>query len=174
MYPDTYEIYYPQDATELIEKFVGRFWEVYPPEWRQRTQDMGWSVAQVVTLASIVEKETGVPEERPLIASVFHNRLKKNMRLEADPTVIYGIPNFTGNFPRRHLEAPSPYNTYLLPGLPAGPIANPGKASLEAVLSPPVTRFLYFVSKNDGSHYFSTNLRDHSNAVQKYQIRRNH
>lgn len=169
LFPDTYEIYFPRDERELIVKFVHRFGEIYSPAWRQRTQEMGWSLKDIVTLASIVEKETGVPEERPLVASVFHNRLQRKMPLEADPTVIYGLPSFSGNLTRRDLETPTAYNTYTLPGLPSGPIANPGKASLEAVLYPAKSDYLFFVSKNDGSHHFSTNMRDHGMAVRRYQ-----
>ena len=172
LYPDTYEIYSPKNERELIEKFVKHFWEVYSPEWRERTQQMGWTINQVVTLASIVEKETGAASERPLIASVFLNRLRKKMPLEADPTVIYGIPDFNGNLTRRDLETPTPYNTYTNPGLPLGPIANPGYGSLKAVFFPAETNYLFFVSRNDGTHYFSSNMRDHGNAVRKYQKNR--
>jgi UPF0755 protein len=127
---------------------------------------------QVVTLASIVEKETGLAQERPMIASVFLNRLKKRMRLESDPTVIYGLEDFTGNLKKRHLTQPTPYNTYVIRGLPPGPIASPGKKAIEAVLSPADTDYLYFVSKNDGSHHFSKTLSEHNRAVQKYQKKR--
>ena len=123
-----------------------------------------------MTLASIVEKETGAAEERPLIASVFSNRLERDMRLESDPTVIYGIPDFDGNLRRRDLDAPgNPYNTYRHKGLPPGPIASPGLASLRAVVSPADTEFLYFVSRNDGTHKFSKTSREHLNAVNRFQ-----
>ena len=137
-----------------------------------RAKDLGFTVHQIVTLASIIEKETGAAFERPIISSVFHNRLKKKMRLESDPTVIYGIKNFDGNLTRKHLGTHTPYNTYKIRGLPAGPIANPGRASLEAALYPEKTVFLYFVSKRDTTHYFSTNLKEHNQAVRKYQLRR--
>jgi UPF0755 protein len=129
-------------------------------------------VKEIVTLASIVEKEAGLDEERPIIASVFLNRLKKRMRLESDPTVIYGLKNFDGNLKKKDLRTPSPYNTYLNYGLPPGPIANPGRESLMAALNPAETDYLYFVSKNDGSHYFSTTLSEHNKAVYQYQKRR--
>ena len=128
---------------------------------------------EVVTLASIVEKETGAPEERPLIAGVFRNRLDRGMRLESDPTVIYGIPDFDGNLRRVHLDDDAnPYNTYRIAGLPPGPIANPGAASLRAVVRPAETDYLYFVSRNDGTHVFSRSYREHLNAVNRYQKRR--
>ena len=133
---------------------------------------MDMSVHQVVTLASIIEKETGAAFERPLIASVFHNRLAKGMRLSSDPTVIYGIKNFDGNLTRKHLKTATPYNTYLNKGLPPGPIANPGLASLEAALYPAETDYLYFVSKKDSTHQFSTTLKEHNRAVRKYQLRK--
>ena len=125
-----------------------------------------------VTLASIVEKETAVADERPLIASVFLNRLARRMRLETDPAVIYGIPDFDGNLRRRDLEnEDNPYNTYRIFGLPPGPIASPGAASLRAVVRPAQTDYLYFVSKNDGTHVFSASYREHVNAVNRYQRR---
>ena len=120
-------------------------------------------------LASIVEKETAVGEERSLIAAVFLNRLKKKMKLQADPTVIYGIADFSGNLTRKDLKTASAYNTYTLKGLPVGPIANPGRDSLLAVLQPADVAYLYFVSRNDGSHYFSKSLREHNKAVRRFQ-----
>ena len=115
---------------------VKRFRLVFKPEWEERGQQLGFSIHQVVTLASIIEKETGAPFERSLISSVFHNRLKKKMRLESDPTVIYGLKNFDGNLNRKHLETLTPYNTYKIRALPPGPISNPGSESLEAALYP--------------------------------------
>jgi UPF0755 protein len=131
--------------------------------------ELGLTLHEAVTLASIIEKETADPSERPLIASVFYNRLKRGMRLETDPTVIYGLKNFDGNLTRKHLETPSPYNTYLIKGLPPGPIANPGKHALEAALFPAQTHYLFFVSRNDGTHHFSADLADHNRAVHHYQ-----
>ena len=128
---------------------------------------------EVVTLASIVEKETGAPEERPLIASVFANRLARRMRLESDPTTIYGIPDFDGNLRRRDLEnEDNPYNTYRIPALPPGPIASPGRAALAAVVEPADSEYLFFVSRNDGTHVFSKSYTEHVRAVDRYQRRR--
>jgi UPF0755 protein len=124
---------------------------------------------EIVTLASIIEKETGSTEERPLIAGVFANRIRLGMRLQSDPTVIYGIENFNGNLTKDDLQNPSPYNTYTLTGLPAGPICSPGKAALSAALHPQQNDYLYFVSQNDGSHQFSKTLDEHNHAVQKFQ-----
>jgi len=171
LFPDTY--YFPREVAidRIIAAMVKRFGAVFIPEWQARTQELGWTVHQVVTLASIIEKETGAAFERPIISSVFHNRLKKKMRLETDPTVIYGIKNFDGNLTRKHLTTPTPYNTYKIRGLPIGPIANPGSASLEAALYPDDTKYLYFVSRKDSTHQFSTNLKQHNRAVRKYQLR---
>lgn len=172
LFPDTY--YFPKGIRieEIISTMVSRFWSVYTSQWQQRTSDLGLSVHEVVTLASIIEKETGDPSERPVISSVFHNRMKKRMRLESDPTVIYGIEGFDGNITRTHLSTPTPYNTYTQRGLPPGPIANPGKASIEAALYPADSSYIYFVAKGDGTHQFSTNIKEHRQAVRKYQLRR--
>jgi UPF0755 protein len=172
LFPDTY--YFPREVSleKIIFTMVKRFWSIFTPEWKERAATFGFSVHQAVTLASIIEKETGAPFERPLISSVFHNRLRKKMRLESDPTVIYGIKNFNGNLTRKHLKTRTPYNTYKIRGLPAGPIANPGRASLEAALYPEKTSYIYFVSKKDSTHYFSTNLKEHNRAVRKYQLGR--
>ena len=171
LFPDTY--FFPREVTmeKIVSTMLNRFWSVFTTEWKMRANDLGFTVHQIVTLASIIEKETGAAFERPIISSVFHNRLKKKMRLESDPTVIYGINNFDGNLTRNHLNTHSPYNTYKIKGLPAGPIANPGRASLEAALYPEKSIFIYFVSKKDNTHYFSTTLKEHNQAVRKYQLR---
>jgi UPF0755 protein len=122
-------------------------------------------------LASIIEKETGVEAERPLVAAVFHNRLKRKMPLQSDPTVIYGLKDFNGNLTRKDLLDVNPYNTYRIPALPPGPICNPGLSSLKAALYPAAAPFLYFVSKNDGTHLFSETLESHNLAVKTYQPR---
>lgn len=172
LFPDTY--YFPKGvaAKTIISKMVGRFKEQFSEQWKQRADELQRTVHEIVTLASIIEKETGAPSERPIIASVFHNRLKKRMRLESDPTVIYGIPNFDGNIKRKHLRTPTPYNTYTIRGLPPGPIANPGSAAIEAALYPAQTNYLFFVSKKDNTHHFSETIEEHQKAVRKYQLRR--
>jgi UPF0755 protein len=170
LFPETY--YFPKDISpeKIIATMIARFYEVFLPEWKQRAEALGMTVHQILTLASIIEKETGADFERPLISSVFYNRLKKKMRLSSDPTVIYGIKQFNGNLTRRDLETWTPYNTYQIFGLPPGPIANPGVASIQAALYPAETGYLYFVSKKDNTHQFSTNLKDHNRAVRKYQL----
>jgi len=168
LYPDTYQFDRSLSTMAVIDVMVKRFWEVVNP-YLEQVESFNMTLEQVVTLASIVEKETGLAQERPLIAGVFLNRLKKRMRLESDPTVIYGIQDFTGNLKKRQLTQSTPYNTYVIRGLPPGPIASPGKAAIEAVLFPAETDYLYFVSKNDGSHYFSKTLSEHNRAVEKYQ-----
>jgi peptidoglycan lytic transglycosylase G len=172
LFPDTY--YFPRglDSGTIIATMVKQFRAAFKPAWVQQAETLGMTVHEVVTLASIIEKETGAPEERPLIASVFHNRLKKGMRLETDPTVIYGISDFDGNIKRRHLETYTPYNTYKIKGLPPGPIASPGALALEAALYPVQSNYLYFVSKKDGTHQFSTTIKAHNAAVRKYQLRK--
>ncbi|HSA59723.1 MAG TPA: endolytic transglycosylase MltG [bacterium] len=172
LYPDTYEIYKPRDEGEVLKRFTDRFEEVWNKEFAARAAFVGMSRQEVVTLASIVEKETAKADERPLIASVFLNRLRRGMPLATDPSVIYGISNFDGNLTKRHLSTPGPYNTYLNVGLPPTPIANPGEDAIRAVLYPATTEYLYFVSKNDGSHYFSKTQEEHTAAVRKYQIER--
>jgi UPF0755 protein len=139
---------------------------------QERARQLGFSVHEVVTLAAMIEKETGAAQERPVISSVFHNRLRRGMRLESDPTVIYGIEDFDGNITRKHLAETTPYNTYRIRGLPAGPIANPGEAAIEAALFPLETDYLFFVARKDGTHQFSTNIADHNRAVSKYQLNR--
>ncbi len=169
LFPDTYFFSKKTTPVELITAMVKRFQSVFSEKLRERAKKINLSTREIVTLASIIEKETGAEFERPIISSVFHNRLKKNMRLESDPTVIYGIKDFDGNITRKHLLEQTAYNTYAITGLPPGPIASPGLKSIEAALYPSETDFLFFVSKNDGSHKFSLNFREHNKAVIKYQ-----
>jgi UPF0755 protein len=172
LFPDTYFFSRTAAAPDIIRAMVRRYRSVFTDAWRARARALGLTEHQVVTLASIVEKETAIPAERPLVASVYHNRLRRNMRLEADPTVIYGIAEFDGNLTREHLNTPTPYNTYQTAGLPPGPIASPGAAALEAALFPADTPYLFFVARKDRSHVFSTTYRDHQRAVREHQLRR--
>jgi len=174
LFPDTYVISRDTGARELIDLMIKRFQKIFTDLIKDQKSTTGrlLPAKDIVTLASIVEKEAGLPEEKPIIASVFLNRLKKRMRLESDPTVIYGLKNFDGNLKKKDLRTPGPYNTYLNYGLPPGPIANPGRESLMAVLKPAKTNYLYFVAKNDGSHHFSASLSEHNKAVYRYQKRR--
>ena len=174
LFPDTY--FFQKDATpqDIIRAMTQRFRQVYGKQWENRARELGLTTSQVVTLASIIEKETGNGAERDKVASVFHNRLATGMRLQSDPTVIYGLSAFDGNITHKDLQAFTPYNTYKISGLPPGPIASPGAASLRAALFPAATRYLYFVSKNDGTHYFSTSLEEHNSAVRRFQLGARH
>jgi UPF0755 protein len=175
LYPETYRFGRDTSAEMVLRQMVGELFSTLTERERELIEGSGMTFHQVVTLASIVEKETGVAEERPLIAAVFLNRLQKRMRLQTDPTVIYGIlrtrGSFDGNLKKADLREDSPYNTYTRGGLPPGPIANPGIDSIRAVLLPARVGYLYFVSRNDGTHYFSSTHRDHINAVNRYQRR---
>ena len=142
-----------------------------PEDLEERGKSVNLSFYKAVILASIIEKETGAVEERKLISSVFHNRLKKKMRLATDPTVIYGIKNFDGDLTKKQLRTKTPYNTYRIRGLPPTPIANPGAEALRASVDPAETEYLYFVAKGNGRHKFSATLREHNAAVNKYQRR---
>lgn len=172
LFPDTYAFDRGMDAAAILQKMAGQFRAKVSAELIAKASDQGFTLLQWVTLASIIEKETGLKSEMPLVAAVFRNRLKRKMPLQSDPTVIYGIEHFDGNLTRRHLERQNPYNTYLNRGLPPGPICSPGLDALQAALNPAPVTYLYFVSRNDGSHHFSETLPEHSRAVRKYQINR--
>lgn len=171
LFPDTYRFAKPTKPKEVIQAMVNNLWQVVTPELRERAKQINMTMHEVLTLASVVEKETGVGEERQLIAAVFHNRLRRRIPLQSDPTVIYGLPSFDGNLRKKDLLAPGPYNTYLTRGLPPGPIASPGAQAIRAVLYPAAAPYLYFVSRNDGTHQFSATLAEHNQAVDKYQRR---
>lgn len=168
LFPDTY--YFPKGVKvqTILSAMLRRYNSVFRNEWKQRAKELGFSPHQTLTLASIIEKETGLASERPMVSSVFHNRLKRVMRLESDPTVGYGVENFNGHITRKDLERVTPYNTYKIQGLPPGPIASPGAKAIEAALYPADTAFLYFVAKGDSSHQFSTTYPEHQQAVRKY------
>jgi UPF0755 protein len=172
LFPDTYFLPRPTSPGTIISAMVKRFNSVFSEKWEKRALEIKFTRHQAVTLAAIIEKETGEPSERAMISSVFHNRLKRRMRLETDPTVIYGIKDFDGNLTRKHLSTPTPYNTYIIKGLPPGPIANPGAEAIKAALYPATTDLLFFVSKKNRTHAFSSNIKDHNRAVRKYQLRK--
>jgi UPF0755 protein len=173
LFPETFALPRRTDASKLVHMMVARFEKVFTPELRQAAAARNLTVRQVVTLASIVEKETAKADERPLVAAVYATRLRIGMPLQCDPTVIYGLVRagrYDGNLHKDDLSFDSPYNTYRYPGLPPGPIASPGRASLEAAVHPADADYLYFVSRNDGSHAFARTLEEHNANVQKYQV----
>ena len=175
LFPDTYTLPRTATAAQLVELMVNRFKKVLTPELTAQARERGLTVRELVTLASLVEKETAKADERPIVAGVYTNRLRIGMGLQCDPTVIYALMlagRYDGNIRRGDLQIDSPYNTYRYAGLPPGPIAAPGAASLHAAANPADVPYLYFVSRNDGSHVFSTTLDEHNKNVYEYQIRR--
>ena len=175
LFPETYHFSKFTPEKKIVQKMVDTFREqVLKPQLLMSAKKSSLSWHEIITLASLIEKETGLDSERKIISSVFHNRLRKNMRLQTDPTVIYAMEKFDGNIRKRDLKIDSPYNTYRHKGLPPGPIANPGLKSIEAAISPIESDHLYFVSRQDGSHHFSSTLIEHNRAVQKYQLRKTH
>ncbi len=173
LFPETYHFGKFTNEKSIVKIMVDTFQErALNKKFLNRASEMGFSYHEIITLASLIEKETGKDSERKQISSVFHNRLKKNMLLQTDPTVIYAIENFDGNIKKRHLKIDSPYNTYRYKGLPPGPISSPGLKSIIAALYPANTSNLYFVSRRDGSHQFSSTLNEHNQAVEKYQLRK--
>jgi UPF0755 protein len=170
LYPDTYTFSRLDGEERIIERMVAQFFHKYDDTLKRKAAEIGWPLEKVVTLASIIEKETGLAEERPIISSVFHNRLKKKMRLQSDPTTIYGIEAFNGNLTRADLLRHTPYNTYKIPALPPGAIANPGLGALKAVLFPANTEYFYFVADGTGRHIFSKTYNEHQRHVNNYQV----
>lgn len=173
LFPDTYAVSRHADAEQLVALMVDRFTQVLTPELRQASERGGLTVRELVTLASIVEKETGRGDERPLVAAVYANRLRIGMGLQCDPTLIYGLQaagRYNGNIRREDLQFDSPYNTYKYRGLPPGPIAAPGREALRAAVRPADVGYLYFVSRNDGTHAFARSLDEHNRNVQRFQV----
>jgi UPF0755 protein len=173
LFPETYALPRGTPTATLIRLMVDRFRMTYTADLRVSAEQQGLTTRQAVTLASLVEKETGKADERPLVAAVYRNRLKIGMAMQADPTVVYALRkagNYDGNIRKEDLSLDSPYNTYRYPGLPPGPIAAPGKASLEAALKPADVPYLYFVSRNDGSHVFARTLAEHNRNVREFQV----
>jgi len=169
LFPDTYVLVKYMSEEEIIGIMVRQFRRRFTPDMEEKGRQAGFSLRQIVTIASIVEKETGVPEEKPVVSAVIRRRLALGMPLQMDPTVIYGLRKFGETLTRRDLRTPNPYNTYTRRGLPPGPITNPGLASLQAAINPADADYLYFVSRNDGSHEFTRTLRDHNRAVAAYR-----
>ncbi|MCX5829312.1 MAG: endolytic transglycosylase MltG [Deltaproteobacteria bacterium] len=172
LYPETYKLDRSMGSKEIIQIMNQQFWRRFTPDMRQRAAAMGMTITEVVTLASIIGKETGFKDEKPLVSAVFHNRLKKGMKLQSDPTAVYNLDDFDGKIRKSHLLRDTSHNTYRNKGLPPGPIANPDIDSLTAALYPARVDYLYFVANNNGSHQFSLTLIDHHQAVSKYQTLR--
>ena len=175
LFPDTYTLPRRTTAEQLVARMVERFQKIVTPELREKAAERGLTVRELVTLASLVEKETARPEERPIVAGVYTNRLQIGMGLQCDPTVIYALMlagRYDGNIRRPDLQIDSPYNTYRYAGLPPGPIAAPGEASLHAAANPADVPYIYFVSRNDGSHVFSATLDEHNRHVYNFQKQR--
>lgn len=173
LFPETYAFPRGTSAAEVVAQMVAHFKQAYDADLRAKAAAAGLTTRQVVTLASLVEKETGRPEERALVAAVYRNRYRIGMPMQADPTVIYGLTKagrYAGNLTRENMQFDSPYNTYRYPGLPPGPIAAPGRASLAATLDPADVKYLYFVSRNDGSHVFAETLAEHNRNVREWQV----
>jgi UPF0755 protein len=173
LHPETYHFRKETPVEKILENMVQSYRKVYSDKWQERAKEMDLSELEIVTLASIIEKETGAAHERPLIAGVFHNRLRQNWRMDTDPTVIYAVlltrGSFSGNLTKEDLKIDHPYNTYKHKGLPPGPICNPGTEALKAALHPKKTRHMFFVSKNDGTHHFCPDYPCHLRAVARYQ-----
>jgi UPF0755 protein len=172
LFPETYLIAAGTPEERLIRTMVEQLRSRLAPDLIEGAAKAGLDLHDLLTLASIIQKEAGSREEMPLISAVFHNRLKRGMRLQADPTVIYGLARFNGNLTRRDLTTPTPYNTYSIAGLPPGPIASPGEEALRAAAFPASAGYLYFVARGDGTHVFSLTLPEHNRAVRRYQLRR--
>ncbi len=169
LYPETYKIPKGMDPQEAVGMMINKMREKFSDKLRERAKEIGLSERDALTLASIVEKEAVTDEERPLISAVYHNRLKKGMLLQADPTSIYGVKSSREKITYNDLLRKTPYNTYVIKGLPPGPIASPGIKSITAALYPAKVPYLYFVSNNDGTHHFSVSAAEHLAAVKEYR-----
>ena len=173
LFPETYYFDRSMSTRQIMRNMVNEFWKKVTPAMLDKANKLGFSVQEYITLASIIGKESGDSTEKPLISAVFHNRLKRKMPLQSDPTAVYDLENFSGPVRRSHLKRNSPYNTYIISGLPPGPIANPGLDSLKAALYPANVNYIYFVAKRDGSHFFSSSLDIHNLAISRYRVNRN-
>jgi len=170
LFPDTYSFTKQTSARFIIRTMYKKLRKIITPEYEAKMKSMGMTLHDTLTLASLIEKETYLDEERPLVSAVFHNRLKRGMLLQCDPTVIYALKKFSSRLYRKDLKYDSPYNTYLYPGLPPGPICNPGEKSIKAALNPANVDYMYFVVEKEGRHTFSKTYSEHLNAVKKYRL----
>jgi UPF0755 protein len=170
LFPDTYFFSNDETSYSIVKKMNNRLKNVIDRNMYNRMKELKLNLHQILTLASMIEKETGLSKEKHVISSVFHNRLKYKMKLQSDPTIIYGIQEFNGKIGKKHILQIHPYNTYQISGLPPGPIGSPGISAINAALWPTESKYLYFVSKNDGSHIFCKTLKCHNKAVKKWQI----
>jgi UPF0755 protein len=176
LFPETYHLPKGISAEKIISTLISQFKDVFSEGWQKRAREIEMTPREVVILASLIEKETFLSEEKKVVSAVFHNRLRIRMKLDCDPTIIYALKEegrFRGRLLKKHLKLESPYNTYRNRGLPPGPICSPGRGSIEAALYPAQEKYLYFVSKKDGSHHFSSSFRDHQNAVRRYRKKKN-
>lgn len=172
LFPETYFFQKGATSERIVSAMTDQFKDTFTEEWTKKARELGFTIREIIILASLIEKETSLPEERPIVSTVFHNRLKLGMKLDCDPTIIYALKQegqFKDRLRTKDMKLDSPYNTYLYGGLPPGPIANPGKESIRAALFPTDNDFLFFVAKNDGSHHFSRSFREHQNAVNTFQ-----
>ncbi len=175
LFPETYKLPEGLSAEYLIKHMYSHFLSIWSPEYEKRAEINGFSRHEVITLASIIEGEAHVAWEQPVVSSVYHNRLRRGMLLQADPTVIYGLRSFDRKLTRADLDtASTPYNTYRFPGLPPGPINNPGLSAIEAALWPDSSDYLYFVSNEDGTHWFTRTLQEHYDAIHAIRYRGEH
>lgn len=170
LFPSTYLFPKREKVKKIFEVMMGELQKNLTPEDRSKAAAFGWNLHQWITFASVVEKETGNQNEHVIVSSVFHNRLNKGMKLQSDPTVIYGIENYDGNIHKKDLLTDTPYNTYTRKGLPIGPVANPGADALHASVNPATTDYLYFVGNGQGVHIFSKTYEEHNKAVKKFQV----
>lgn len=170
LFPSTYLFPKNERIKKIFQVMIDELQKNILPEDKQKAARYGWNLHQWLTIASVIEKETGSPDEYPLVSSVFHNRIVKGMKLQSDPTVIYGIENYDGNIRKKDLITDHPYSTYTRKGLPIGPICSPGAAAIHAAVNPASTDFLYFVGNGQGAHVFTKTYEEHLKAVQKYQL----
>lgn len=168
LYPETYYLARGTSSRKIIRTFVDMFWSRIPDEYLERAKIMHMSIHEAVIMASVIEKETGLAGEMSLISSAFHNRIKKGMKLQSDPTAIYDIMPYGGRVLREHLFRATPFNTYQRAGLPLAPISNPGSLAIHAALFPQKSNYIFFVSRRDGSHHFSETYDEHKSAIEKF------